>query len=168
MNVKAIVYTSNTGYTKEYAELLAKRLGLPMYSLKEANKALNKGDEIIYLGWLMASMIKGYSKAAKRYTIAAVCGVCLGSTGSQLEAVRKSNSLPSTLPTFTLQGGYDKTRLHGMYKLMMGMVEKSLIKQICEKDVQTEEDKVILNMLQNGGSAVSEKNLKDIYSLIKL
>ena len=47
-------------------------------------------------------------------------------------------------------------------------VEKSLIKQISEKEIQTEDDKVILNMLQNGGSAVSEENLKDIFALMAL
>ncbi|MBQ2392141.1 MAG: hypothetical protein II306_10320 [Clostridia bacterium] len=168
MNIKAIVYTSNTGYTKEYAELLSKKSGLPMYSLNEANKALSKDTEIIYLGWLMASILKGYKKAAKRYKIAAVCGVCLGSTGSQLDSVSKSNAFPKNLPIFTLQGGYNKAKLRGVYKFMMGIVEKSLIKQISEKEIQTEDDKVILNMLQNGGSAVSEENLKDIFALMAL
>ena len=35
MNVNAIVYTSNTGYTARYAGLLGKRTGLPVYSLAE-------------------------------------------------------------------------------------------------------------------------------------
>lgn len=104
MNIKAIVYTSNTGYTKEYAELLSKKSGLPMYSLNEANKALSKDTEIIYLGWLMASILKGYKKAAKRYKIAAVCGVCLGSTGSQLDSVSKSNAFPKKSSDFHLTG----------------------------------------------------------------
>ena len=33
MNANAIVYTSNTGYTEQYARLLGKRTGLPVYSL---------------------------------------------------------------------------------------------------------------------------------------
>jgi len=38
MNTKAIVYTSNTGYTAEYAKILGEKAGLPVYSLDEAEK----------------------------------------------------------------------------------------------------------------------------------
>lgn len=37
---KAIVYTSNTGYTEEYARLLGEETGLPVYSLKDASDSL--------------------------------------------------------------------------------------------------------------------------------
>ena len=46
--IDAVVYTSNTGYTKQYAELLSKRLSLPVYSLKDAPSELKDGSEIIY------------------------------------------------------------------------------------------------------------------------
>ena len=36
MEPKAIVYTSNTGYTAQYAALLAKKTGLRAYALNEA------------------------------------------------------------------------------------------------------------------------------------
>ena len=167
MSAQAIVYTSNTGYTAEYARLLGKRTSLPVYTLKEAKKSLAKDTEIVYLGWLMASMVKDYSKAAKRFKIALVCGVCLGTSGSQINEVRKMNKLPSDLPLFTLQGGFDMTKLHGIYKLMMKMMRKILVKQITEKDEQTEDDKKILDMLQNGGSAVDEQNLDEVARQIK-
>ena len=57
MNIKAIVYTSNTGYTAEYARLLGEKTGLPVYSLEEAKQNLTERTEIVYLGWLMASMV---------------------------------------------------------------------------------------------------------------
>ena len=34
----SIVYTSNTGYTKQYAEMVAKKLCLPIYTIKQAKK----------------------------------------------------------------------------------------------------------------------------------
>ena len=34
--MKAIVYTSQTGHTQRYAQMLAERTGVPAYSLKEA------------------------------------------------------------------------------------------------------------------------------------
>ena len=38
--IKAIVYTSETGHTKEYAQLFARQTGLPAYDLKTAKGAL--------------------------------------------------------------------------------------------------------------------------------
>ena len=56
--MKAIVYTSQTGHTQRYAQMLAERTGVPAYSLKEAGKSLRRGEEIFYMGWLMAGTVK--------------------------------------------------------------------------------------------------------------
>ena len=84
MNANSIVYTSNTGYTAEYARLLGEKTGLPVYALDEAEQKLAAGNCVIYLGWLMAGKVQGYKKAAKRYKVQAVCGVGMGGNGSQL------------------------------------------------------------------------------------
>ena len=60
--MKAIIYTSNTGSTAEYAQLLGKELNLPVHSLQQAKNKVPAGSEIIYLGWIMA----GESKDIKR------------------------------------------------------------------------------------------------------
>jgi len=166
MNIDAIVYTSNTGYTKEHATLLSNKLELPLYSLEEAQKALTDGSRIIYLGWLMASTIQGYKSAAKHYDIAVLCGVCLGPSGSLIDDVKKINKLPSTLPLFTLQGGFDMERLHGIYKFIMKIMKKVLTKQINEKKVKTEEDENLLKLLEHGGSAVCEEDHAPIIELV--
>ena len=64
--MNAIIYTTNTGSTESYAKLLAQKTGLPAYSLAEAKKQVLAGAEVIYLGWIMASSVKGYAEAAKR------------------------------------------------------------------------------------------------------
>lgn len=124
MKLSAIVYTSNTGYTAEYARLLGEQTRLPVLPLAQAEQSLARGSRIIYLGWLMAGKVQGYRKAAKRFTVCAVCGVGMGVTGSQLADVRKTNALPMTLPLFTLQGGFDLARLHGVYKFMMTVMKR--------------------------------------------
>ena len=60
--MNTIVYTSNTGTTKEYAKLLSDKLSLPYYSLDEIEYKVKPGSKIIYLGWIMASGVKGYRK----------------------------------------------------------------------------------------------------------
>lgn len=162
MKPTAIVYTSNTGYTKQYAELLGQNTGLPVYALPEADKALTSKSSILYLGWLMASKVQGYAKAAKRYQVEAVCGVGMGATGSQLEEVRKANQLPASLPVFTLQGGFDMAKLHGVYKMMMTVMAKTVGKKLADKKDRTPEEDSMLELLLHGGSCVSEENLADV------
>lgn len=162
MKPNAIVYTSNTDHTAEYARLMGKKIGLPVYSLEEAKKRLPNGNSILYLGWLMAGKVQGYQKAAKKYHVCAVCGVGMGTTGSQLSDVRKANSIPDNLPVFTLQGGFDLRRLKGIYKFMMTVMAKTAGKGLAEKPDRTPDEDAMLDLLVNGGSRVSEDNLTDV------
>lgn len=160
--MNAIVYTSNTGFTAQYAGLLGEKLNLPVYSLDAAKKELVAGAEILYLGWLMAGQVKGYKQAAKRYKIAAVCGVGMGAGGSQIEEVRKGNAIPENVPLFTLQGGFELGKLHGIYKFMMSTMKRTLGKKLAEKPDKTAEEQDMLDLLLNGGSRVSEENLRPV------
>ena len=125
----AIVYTSENGHTAEYAEILGRQTGLPVYSLKDAEKQIENGTPIIYLGWLMASRVRGLNKAKKKFKVSAVCAVGLCDTGSLLTEVRKVNTLPEDFPLFTMQGGMDKDKLKGFDKLLINMLTKGLASQ---------------------------------------
>ena len=152
--MKAIVYTSGTGHTADYARILGEKTGLPVYAMSDALKKLTKETEIIYLGWLWANNIKGYRKAAKKFNISAICAVGLCDTGTAIAAVRKANSLSDELPLFTMQGGMDKTMLHGINKFMISM----LIKAVSSKKERSEDDERMLYLLQNDQNYVSEEN----------
>ena len=162
MKPNAIVYTSNTGYTAQYARMLEERTGWRAYSLDEAWNMLEENASVLYLGWLMASQVKGLKKAQKRFRICAVCGVCMGRTGSQLAEVRKTNALPAELPVFTMQGGFDMKRLHGVYKLMMTIMGKIMGKRLAQKENLSPEERDMLRLLNEGGSCVSEENLSAV------
>lgn len=153
--MKAIVYTSGTGHTAEYANILGEKTGLPVYDLREAAKRLSNGTEIIYLGWLFANGVKGYKKAAKKYRLSAVCAVGLCDTGTMLAEVRKASSIPETTPLFTLQGGMDKTKLRGIKKLMINLLTKGLSSQ----KERSERDERILYLLTHDQNCVSEENI---------
>ena len=162
MKPNSIVYTSNTGFTRQYAMLLGEKTGLPVYSLEEAGQRLTPGNTIVYLGWLMAGKVQGYAKASARYHVAVVCGVCMGATGSQIEDVRKTNAIGSGLPVFTLQGGFDMAKLRGVYKLMMKVMAKTVGKKLAEKKVRTPEEDEMLELMVHGGSRVREEYLTEI------
>lgn len=158
----AIVYTSNTGSTAEYARLLGEKSGLPVYSLKDAAGAVPEGTEIVYMGWLMASHVQGCDTATKRYAVRAVCGVGMSPTGTKTEEVRSASAISEDTPVFTLQGGFDRKKLRGAYRLMMAVMSKSLAKSIADKPSQTPEDRDTLDLLTNGGSRVHPEALNAV------
>ena len=152
--MKAVVYTSNTGHTTEYAKIIGEKTGLPVYALNEAIKKLSTGTEIVYLGWLFANNIKGYKKAAKKYKIAAICAVGLCDTGTAIDEVRKANALSDETPLFTMQGGIDKSKLHGINKLMINMLTKGLSAQT----ERSESDERMLQLVTHDANYVNEEN----------
>ena len=160
--MKAIIYTSNTGSTAEYAQLLGKELNLPVHSLQQAKTKVPDGSEIIYLGWIMAGGIKGYKEAAKRYQVRAVCGVGMGQTGTQLKEVRDKNAIPQRIPVFTLQGNFDVKKLHGVYRFMLDVMVKTAGKGLAAKTDRTSEEDDMLDMMVNSGKRVSLQNLKAV------
>ena len=155
--MKAIVYTSNTGHTEAYAKILSEKTGLPMYSLKDAAKKLQKNTEVIYLGWLFANSVKGYKKCSKKFSVSAVCAVGLCDTGTAVSEVRKANKISDELPLFTMQGGMDKQKLNSGYRFGINMLTKA----VAGKKNPTEEDKRMLYLLTNDKDYVSEENTED-------
>lgn len=160
--MKAIIYTSNTGSTAEYAQLLGNELNLPVHSLQQAKHKVPAGSEIIYLGWIMAGGIKGYKEAVKLYKVRAVCGVGMGQTGTQLKEVRDKNAIPQRIPLFTLQGNFDVKKLHGAYRFMMNVMVKTVGKGLANKTDRTPGEDDMLDMMVNGGKRVSLQNMKAI------
>lgn len=107
----------------------------------------------------MASSIKGYRKATKRFHILAACGVGMAETGTHKEEVRKATGLPDELPLFTLQGGFDIDKLHGIYKWMITLMIRNMKKKQEKKKTLTSQEDEMINVMLNGGSYVSEDHL---------
>lgn len=162
MKPSAIVYTSNTGFTAQYASLLGGETGLPVYSLEDASKSLPQSSPIVYLGWLTAGKVQGYDKAVTKFNLQALCAVGMAKCGSQMEDVKKSNNLPQGLPLFTLQGGFDLKKLRGVYKLMMLVMSKTVAKKLAAKPDRTPDEEDMLDLFQNGGNRVSLENLRPV------
>ena len=161
--MKAIVYTTNTGSTEQYAKLLALKTGLPSYSFTEAKKALPTGSELIYLGWIMVGTVQGYSNIVKHYKVCAVCGVGMSQAGTQINVVRKKTAVPENIPVFTLQGNFDVKKLHGIYRLMMKLMIKTAGKSLAAKKDRTPEEDDMLTMLLYSGERVKLENLNAVF-----
>lgn len=158
MKLDAIVFTSQTGFTRQYAGMLGQALSLPVYALEEAASQLPGGSRILYLGWVHASHVKGYRQAAKRFSVCAVCGVGLCDTGTLTAEVRQATAVPEEIPVFTLQGGIERKKLKGIDKLMISMLAKGLASQ----KQRSPRDERMLELLSRDGCYVSRENLTEI------
>lgn len=155
--MKAIVYTSNTGSTEQYAKMLAEKLQIPCYTLKTAYKQLSEQSEILYLGWIMAGKISGYRAATKRYRILGVCAVSVVQNAD--EDLRNYNRIPQKLPLFSLQGDFDLTKLHGVHRFVVKLVIR-FMKNKAKK--QQGAYSGLLQILINGKQGVDQKNLDSV------
>ncbi|MDO4478739.1 MAG: hypothetical protein Q4B73_06860 [Lachnospiraceae bacterium] len=164
MNQKAtaIIYTSNTGHTKAFAELLGERSGLPVYELKAAMKDCPAGTPIIYMGWLMAGSVKGFKDAAKRFDVKALCAVGMAGGDGQKAGIVKACGLPAEVPVFVLQGGFELDKLSGLYKMMMKTMKNTVGKKLAAKPDKTAEEMDMLDLFENGGSRVSAEQLEPV------
>ena len=167
VNSKIIVYSSNTGYTRQYAKLLGSALDIPSYELGSVPKC-HAGTDVIYLGWLFAGSIVGYKKCAGRYNVRCVAGVGMSPPSAELtEGLRAAMKVPEGVPVFYLQGGFDMDKLKGPMKLVMKLKCREIAARLNAKAELSEAEQATLEMATGGGSVVSEANLAEIIALYK-
>lgn len=166
MSITAIVYKSNTGFTKEYAQMLGKSAKLKVYALDQAQDLAEKA-EIIYMGPLMAGHITGVDQAVKRYTVKAVCGVGMTPPGEKvLSDMGRSNYVPNAT-VFYLQGGYAPKKLSWIKRRMVNMATRSIRERLQSKQKRTPQEQAQLDMLLKGGSFVAYRNLEPIQNWLE-
>ena len=163
-----IVYRSNTGFTREYAEMLGRAEKIKVYSVTEAERSLESGTEIFYMGPLMAGHIEGVDQAVTRYQVRGVCGVGLSPSGRQvLETISRANYVPNA-PIFYLQGGWAPKKVSWLKRRMVGMATKSLRESLQDKGSRrTPEEQAQLDLLVKGGSRVAFERLEAIRDWMK-
>ena len=157
-----IVYKSNTGFTKEYAEMLANAEKMKHYELSQAQKELGRETEVLFMGPLMAGHIQGIDQAVKSFNVKAACGVGMTPPGSpSLSSLSKANYVPNA-PIFYLQGGWAPKQVGWFQRRAVGMVTRGIRKQLLSKSKRTEQEQAYLDMLLRGGSFVEYQSLKPI------
>lgn len=143
MAIKAVVYQSSTGHTKRYAEAFAQKAQLPLYDSIKAHKQLQKGDEIVYFGWLMAGKIQGYEKAWGKFETRAVCSVGLYPDSERFRSYVARNNILIDTAYYHLRGGIKPDELKGsariLMRIMMRQIEK---KQQTGKQITDEEQQM--------------------------
>ncbi|WP_455716582.1 hypothetical protein [Anaerosporobacter sp.] len=157
-----IIYESKTGFTKKYANMLATKTKLKIFSVKEISK-VKQDEDIIFLGWLKAGKIQGLNKIRK-YNIKTVCGSGSGRTAEpSSDAIIARNKIEG-IPFFYLRGGcFPLKELKGMDKIMLSIFLK-MLKNRKEKDERIEE---AISNIENGFDGVKEENLGPVLEWLK-
>jgi hypothetical protein len=157
-----IIYKSNTGYTEQYAKLLSRELDIPAYSA-ESIPACHYGQDVIFMGWVMAGKIMGYGSVVKKCRVCAVVGVGMGPDLPELvPGFRKAMHLTNGMAVFYLQGGFDLSRLKGPFKLIMQVKNKEIAARLTMKSQRTSAEDATLAMTRGEHSCVCPENLSKI------
>ena len=163
-----IVYRSNTGFTKEYAEMLAKAEKMKVCPLSEAQGKVGPGETVFFMGPLMAGHISGVDQAVKKFAVKGVCGVGMSPASQQvLDTLAKANYVPGA-PIFYLQGGWAPKKVGWLKRRMVGMATRSMREALRDKGSRrTPEENKQLDFLLHGGSFVAFENLETIRAWMK-
>ncbi|MDO5845538.1 MAG: hypothetical protein Q4Q04_01300 [Methanocorpusculum sp.] len=155
-----ILFESNTGFTRRYAEMLSAKTGLPAMPLAEAERELKKGTEVFFLGWVCAGKISGLKPAAKRFSVrgAAAVGASPLTSESIAELERNNKLAPSALPLFYLRGGVKPEALTSIKRRLLGMLANAMESAV----PQNEENWETLDAMRMGGDFVSETYLAPV------
>ena len=133
--MKAVIYESNAGSARRYAEMLASKLGVPAYSYKEA--------------------VKGLPRAQKRWNLICAGAVGMNPPGGIYNKILHENN-PTDIPIFYLRGALDYHKLKWLQRKLLQTICTDLEKQ---NKPGTQE---MINILKNGCDYVSEENLSAI------
>lgn len=151
-----IIYTSQTGFTKQYAEWLKERLGADCLTIEEAKKKddafFGDYEALIYGGWAMAGKVvktewffgKAPSWKGKKLAV-----FCVGATPTDSPLVEQAmakvvpEELKASVGVFYCPGGlnYDKM------KLPSKMMIKAYASMLAKRKDQTEDDKKMAEMI---------------------
>ncbi len=159
--IKAIVYESNTGYTKQYAEMLSAATGLPAISTIEKT-LFGKRDAVIFMGWICAGKINGLRLAKVKYNPMIIVGVGMTRPSNEYAFdIAMQNNIDGLF--FYLQGGIHRERLKGFYKLMFKAYTRPYLRKSENGKSQLSKDEIeLVDTIKNGNSFVKAENLTPI------
>ena len=147
-----ILYGSEYGTTKRYADELSRLTGLPAVSYEKAG-SLAGCEQVVYLGGLYAGGVKGLKKTVKKLPadvrlILVTVGLADVQDPKNIENIRRSvrQQVPADIlqnaEIFHLRGGIDYSKLSFTHKTMMKLLYNHARKLPPEK--QTAETRAMI------------------------
>lgn len=153
-----VVYFSQTGFTRTYAEAYAKKKNLECYSTKKASRKIKKGSDICYFGSIKYGKVSHYQKISKKFNVKELCAV-----GLDTDIIKRETELKKqySKTVFYFVGGINIKGLKGFNKIIMKIVLGKIKKNY--KENPTEKLKEQLTNIENGLDRIDLSKLSKIY-----
>ena len=148
-----IVYETQGGTSRRYAEWLSERIGAECISAKDVGDEIDTG--IIYVGWRSGPMIVGLKDFPLMKNVTAVVCVALERYDEKaIDVLRRKNGIDNI---FYVRGGMDRSKLSFGQKLLLGAVS---IKMLFFN--RSPEDREVRRVMDHGGDLSSPDQLDGI------
>lgn len=173
---KVILYGSNYGTAKRYADELSKRTGIKALAYNEVS-SLSCYDTILYFGGLYAGGVLGLKQTVNRFPITEnqaliIVTVGLADPKDQTNIDNIKNSISNQMPKyiyekckiFHLRGGIDYQNINLKHKMMMKLLYKKTKNLPPEK--QNAETKAFIDTYNKKVDFVDFDSLNDIIAVL--
>ena len=147
-----VVYETQGGSSKRYAEWLAERLDAVCVSASEMKD--DTDGRVIYVGWRSGPMIAGLKDFSYRNNV--IAAVCVGLEQydeKAMAAIRKKNGIDHV---FYVRGGMDRSKLSFGQKLLLSFASAKMMVMN-----RSPEDREIRRVMDRGGDFSSPDQLDE-------
>ena len=170
-----IVYTSQTGFTEKYANLLGEKINGEVLTLKDAKKKPDSffadADSIVYAGWLMAGKVTGSDWMVKR--LSAFSGkklafICVGASPVDAPDVKTAmerllnHEQRKAASIFYMPGGISYEKMKGPSRFAM----KAFASMLKKKKDQTEAERQMAELISHDYDHSDPKYLDPVIAYI--
>lgn len=168
-----VIYNSQTGFTKRYAEWIAEETGAELLALADAkNQDFSEYETIVFGSWACAggiNKIGWFKKNIRKWADKNLIAFCVGASpieNPEIETNMKrifSEEEQKKVKTFYCPGGFDYEKMGAPSKIMM----KMFIKALKSKKSKTEKDLAMIKMISSSYDLSEKKYIEPILQCLK-
>lgn len=168
-----VIYHSQTGFTKRYAEWIAEETGADCLELSAAKKKdLTAYEAIIFGSWACAgsiSKISWFKGNIDKWADKKLIAFCVGGSpinNPEIKTALNRNfneSERKRVKTFYCPGGFNYEKMSAPSKLVM----KMFVKMLKAKKDKTEEEQVMAKMISSSYDISDKKYIEPILQYLK-
>ena len=179
MNSKILVcYKSVTGFTKQYAEMIAKEMDCTIMNFKDVTlETISQYDTVVFGGRCYAGTIDGLKKAKELIAKSSVKTFVVFATGATPNSEEKiiqsaweknfTHDELHSIPHFYMQGGLRYEKMPFIEKLMMKAFAAVMKNKVKNKKDKTEEDMEFERVISNSYDISSKEYIEPLVSFLK-
>lgn len=167
-----VVYQSNTGFTKKYAQWISEELSCDLAAYEDAAKKISDYDVIVYGGGIMAGRITGLDKLKKNSLISGKKLILFATGATNKNAAELINNIrdnnlsteeQKSIPFYYFESGINYENMGFLSKTVL----KSMYKSLQKKKNRTEEETGMMHALMKSNDHSDKALIKPLITYVK-